>query len=88
MTSFAENPVRAFASQADKSAVAFSMARPYQKKIVMPTADGKFLVYHRSDPSSKRVVATLDEAKAYLSKADRDFYQSYPFVNEIFRQDF
>ena len=89
MTSFAANPVRAIASLADKSAVtpAFSMSRPYQKKIVMPTGNGKFLVFLRSDPRSIRIVNTLDEAKAYVNKAARKFYQRHLFVDEIFRQE-
>ena len=76
MTSFAANPVRAFASLADKTAVTFLMARPYQKKVVMPTGNGKFLVFLRSDPRSIRIVDTLDEAKAYVNKAARKFYQN------------
>jgi len=52
------------------------MARPYQKKMLIPTQTGKFLVYLRSDPSSKKIVDTLDEAKAFLNKSARDFYQS------------
>jgi len=55
------------------------MARPYQKKMLIPTQTGKFLVYLRSDPSSKKIVDTLDEAKAFLNKSARDFYQRYPF---------
>jgi len=41
----------------------------------MPTGNGKFLVFLRSDQRSIRIVDTLDEAKAYVNKAARKFYQ-------------